>query len=119
MPLPSTTLLGMLIAAIGFCAGCFILSFAFAKESVPARLAGTASGVANMGVIQGPMLLQPLVGVALDQSWQGALGTGEFAGKRVFEFSAYSQAFSMILIWGAVSVVLLLFTRETYCRQQA
>jgi hypothetical protein len=72
-----------------------------------------------MGVIQGPMLLQPLVGVALDQSWQGALGTGEFAGKRVFEFSAYSQAFSMILIWGAVSVVLLLFTRETYCRQQA
>ncbi|MFO0115450.1 MAG: MFS transporter [Betaproteobacteria bacterium] len=119
MPLPSTTLLGVLIAAIGFCAGCFILSFAFAKESVPARLAGTASGVANMGVIQGPMLLQPLVGVALDQSWQGALGTSEFAGKRVFEFSAYSQAFSMILIWGAVSVVLLLFTRETYCRQQA
>ncbi len=118
IPLSSTTMLGVLIAAIGFCAGCFILSFAFAKESVPARLAGTASGVANMGVIQGPMLLQPLVGIVLDQSWQGTLGTGEFAGKRVFEFSAYSQAFSMMLLWGALSILLLLFTRETYCRQQ-
>jgi MFS family permease len=119
IPLPSITALGLLAAAIGFCAGCFILSFAFAKESVPARLAGTASGVANMGVIQGPMLLQPLVGVVLDQSWSGTMGSGAFAGKRVFEFSAYSQAFSMMLVWGALSILLLVFTRETYCRQQA
>lgn len=116
--LPSTAWLTLLVALIGFCAGCFILGFAFAKESVPARLAGTASGVANMGVIQGPMLLQPLVGVVLDQSWQGTLGTGAFAGKRVFEFSAYSQAFSMMLVWGGISLALLLFTRETHCRQQ-
>ncbi|MFM7295510.1 MAG: MFS transporter [Burkholderiales bacterium] len=116
--LPSTPMLATLVAGIGFCAGSFIISFAFAKESVPARLAGTASGVANMGVIAGPMLLQPLVGVVLDRSWQGTLGTGAFAGKRVFEFSAYSHAFSMMLVWGALSIVLLAFTRETNCRQQ-
>jgi hypothetical protein len=84
---------------------------------VPARLAGTASGVANMGVISGPMLLQPLVGIALDRSWQGTLGTGAFTGKRIFEFAAYSQAFSMMLVWGAVTIVLLTLTRETNCRQ--
>jgi predicted MFS family arabinose efflux permease len=116
--IPSTALLTLLVALIGFCAGCFILSFAFAKESVPARLAGTASGVANMGVIQGPMLLQPLIGVMLDHSWQGTLGSGAFAGKRIFEFSAYSHAFSMMLIWGMLSIVLLAFTRETYCKPQ-
>ena len=116
--LPSTIILTALVAAIGFCAGSFIISFAFAKESVPARLAGTASGVANMGVISGPMLLQPLVGVVLDRSWQGTFGTGAFAGKRMFEFAAYSQAFSMMLVWGALSIVLLIFIRETHCRQQ-
>jgi predicted MFS family arabinose efflux permease len=116
--LPSTVMLATLVAGIGFCAGSFIISFAFAKESVPARLAGTASGVANMGVIAGPMLLQPLVGVVLDRSWQGTLGTGAFTGKRVFEFAAYSQAFSMMLVWGALSIVLLTFTRETHCQQR-
>jgi sugar phosphate permease len=114
----SVTLLTVLVAAIGFCAGCFIISFAFAKESVPAHLAGTASGVANMGVISGPMILQPLVGVLLDRSWQGTMGSGEFAGKRVFDFAAYGEAFSVMLIWGALSMVLLVFTRETFCQQR-
>jgi sugar phosphate permease len=114
----SVTLLTALVAAIGFCAGCFIISFAFAKESVPAHLSGTASGVANMGVISGPMILQPLIGALLDRSWQGTMGSGDFAGKRVFDFAAYSEAFSVMLLWGALSLVLLAFTRETFCKQQ-
>lgn len=113
----SLTVLTSLLAWIGFCAGSFIISFAFAKESVPARLAGTASGVVNMGVISGPMILQPLVGLLLDRTWQGAFGTGAFEGKRVFEFAAYSQAFSMMLVWCALSLLLLAFTRETHCKQ--
>ena len=107
-------LLVAVIAAIGFFAACFILSFAFAKESVPAHLAGTVSGVSNMGVIVGPMLLQPLVGLILDFHWLGAMA----GGKRVFDLASYQQGFSLILVWGAVSLALLAFTRETYCRQR-
>jgi sugar phosphate permease len=104
-----------LMLAIGFFGSCFILSFVFAKESCPVRLAGTVTGIANMGVIQGPMTMQPLVGLILDRSWSGtAIG-----GKRVFELAAYQQGFSMMLIWGVIALVLLLFTRETYCRQNA
>ncbi len=103
----------VLIAATGFFASCFIISFAFAKESVPARLAGTVSGVANMGVIQGPMYMQPLVGVILDRHWQGTMRDGN----RVFDIASYQQGFSMMLIWGVIALVLLCFTRETYCRQ--
>ncbi len=103
----------VLIAATGFFASCFIISFAFAKESVPARLAGTVSGVANMGVIQGPMYMQPLVGVILDRHWQGTMRDGN----RVFDLASYQQGFSMMLIWGVIALVLLCFTRETYCRQ--
>jgi sugar phosphate permease len=107
------TLLVALMLGIGFFGACFILSFAFAKESAPARLAGTVSGIANMGVIQGPMYMQPLVGVVLDHMWHGTI----VDGKRVFDLVSYQQGFSMMLVWGVVAVVLLLMTRETWCRQ--
>jgi MFS family permease len=57
-------------------AGTFILVFAFAKESVPARLGGTVSGIANMGVMLGGMLLQPIVGLVLDAHWSGEVVNG-------------------------------------------
>ena len=105
--------LGALLVAIGFFSGCFIISFAFAKESGPVRLAGTVSGISNMGVIQGPMYMQPLVGIVLDRNWDGTLVNG----KRVFDFVSYQQGFSAVLIWGVVAIALLLMTKETYCKQ--
>jgi hypothetical protein len=78
-------------------------------------LAGTVSGISNMGVMQGPMYMQPLVGVILDRHWQGAL----VDGKRVFDFASFQQGFSMILVWGVIALVLLLFTKETFCKQGA
>jgi MFS family permease len=108
------------IGAAGFCAGCFIVTFAFAKESVPVAYAGTVSGVSNMGVIQGPMYTQPLVGWLLDISNDATVFTlVGGASRRVFSFIAYQNAFRWILLWCAISFVLLLFTRETYCKQLA
>ena len=114
VPQLPTAWLTVLLMGIGFFGACFILTFAFAKESCPARLSGTVSGVANMGIIQGPMVMQPLVGVILDRHWNGAA----IDGKRVFDLASYQQGFSMMLIWGGVALILLLFTRETYCRQR-
>ena len=102
----------VLLPAIGFFSGCFIITFAFAKESAPSRLSGTASGIGNMGVIQGPMYTQPLVGLILDRHWNGALVNS----KRVFDFASYQQGFSLILAWAVIALILLLMTRETYCR---
>ena len=121
-----------LLTATGFCAGSFIITFAFAKESVPQQFAGTVSGVTNMGVLLAPMVLQPLIGVILDSRWQGAHGVGGVGdvdgvsgvvsattagGKHTFDFASYSTGFSMMLVWCAFALVLLCFTRETYCRQ--
>lgn len=102
-----------LMLCIGFFSACFILSFVFAKESCPVALAGTVSGIANMGVIQGPMYMQPLVGIILDRTWGG----GAVGGKRVFDLASYQQGFSLMLIWGVVAIGLLLLTRETGCKQ--
>ena len=79
---------------------------------MPAHLAGTVSGMANMGVMLGGMLMQPLVGFVLDARWDGAMADGA----RVYSFAAYQAGFALMLVWAAVALVLLYFTRETHCR---
>ncbi len=106
----------MLLASLGLVGGAFILVFPFAKESVPARLAGTVSGIANMGVMMGGLVMQPLVGWVLDRHWTGALSAG---GARLYDLAAYRNAFSLLFVWGAIALVLLAFTRETRCKQIA
>jgi nitrate/nitrite transporter NarK len=110
LPLP---LLISLLIVIGFAAGCMIIGFAFAKESVPLALAGTAAGVCNMGSMMGPMLLQPAVGWMLDRKWDGAMS----AGGRVYGLEAFRLGFSLMLAWTVLSLVLITLTRETGCRQ--
>ena len=102
----------MVLLAVAAAAGAFIVTFAYARESVPARLAGTISGMANMGVMLGGMFMQPLVGLVLDWRWDGRMAEGV----RVYDFGAYQWGFALMLAWGAVSLVLLAFARETYCR---
>ncbi len=112
--LPLATRITALLVA-GFSSGSMIISFAFAKESVPGHLSGTVSGIVNMGVMIGPMVLQPAVGWMLDVKWQGQMQ----AGVRFYDLSAYQAGFSMMLAWVVVALILLFFTRETRCRQIA
>jgi MFS family permease len=109
LPLP---LLAGALVITGMSTGCMILSFAFAKESAPADLAGTITGVVNMGIMLGPTLLQPAVGWMLDRRWSGALQDGA----RVYGLAAYQAGFSLFIAWAALALVLLAFTRETHCR---
>jgi MFS family permease len=109
----SRTALIALLVLLGIAASAFILNFAFAKESLPARFAGTVSGIANMGVMTGGMVMQPVVGWVLDRHWTGATTA---SGARLYDLGAYQAAFSLPFLWGAVSLVLLAFTRETNCR---
>ncbi len=111
--LPPVALFGLLVTA-GLASGGMIIGFAFAKESVPSHLAGTVSGVVNMGVMTGPMLLQPAVGWVLDRLWDGAAREGV----RVYAWTAYRAGFALMLAWAVLALVLLLFTRETHCRQR-
>ena len=103
----------VLLLISGFASGSMIIGFAFAKESVPLRLAGTVSGITNMGVMMGPTLLQPAVGWVLDRRWQGEM----LAGVRIYDPDAYRAGFSLMIAWTALSLLLLFFTKETHCRQ--
>ena len=113
----SLSVFGLIMALFvtGFFSGCIIISFAFVMESVPLSLSGTAAGLTNMGIMMGPMLLQPFVGRILDYHWTGQM----MNGVRVYSLDAYEFGFIPMMVWIIVSVLLLFFTRETHCRQMA
>ncbi len=102
-----------LITLVGLSSSGMILGFAFVKESVPTSLAGTVSGVCNMGVMSGPMVLQPAMGWVLDRNWKGVLENGV----RVYDLGAYRSAFGLMIGLSILSVVLISLTKETHCRQ--
>jgi MFS family permease len=99
---------------LGFTGGAFTIGFAWAKESVPPRYAGTMGGIANVGSMIGPMFGQPIVGWVLDLRGMPATTS---AGVRIYDLAAYQVAFGCLLIWSVLSVVLALCARETYCEQ--
>ena len=105
--------LTLLIIVTGTASGVMVLSFAFAKESVPPSLSGTVSGVINMGVMTGPMILQPVMGWLLDKNWNGTLESGV----RIYELGAYRSAFLLMMAWSVMSAILICFSKETHCRQ--
>lgn len=106
--------LALLLFIIGLGSGAMVISFAFGKESVPPHLAGTSSGLINMGVMLGPMSLQPAVGWLLDQRWTGQ----RIDGSPVYDLASYQFAFNAMLIWTVIATILLALTRETYGRQK-
>jgi len=106
-------ILTCLVIVIGFASGVIIIGFAFVKESVPSSLAGTVSGVCNMGVMSGPMILQPVMGWVLERNWNGVLENGV----RIYDLNAYRSGFGLMIAWSVIAIVLMSFTTETQCRQ--
>lgn len=109
----SPLIMTLLYIATGVTSASFITCFAHAKESVPLHLSGTAAGVINMGIMLGPMVLQPAVGWVLDQKWQGGL----IDGTRLYSLEAYQAGFVLMVAWVVAGMIMLAFSRETYCRQ--
>jgi MFS family permease len=110
--LPRGVLVTLLVVA-GCASAGVMVGFAYAKESAPAALAGTTTGIINTGNMLGGMLMQPAVGWILDRYWDGTLADGV----RIYSFDAYRAGFTLMLGWLAVSLILVGFTHETNCRQ--
>ncbi|MDO9601353.1 MAG: MFS transporter [Rhodocyclaceae bacterium] len=110
---PPLWLMVVLLAITGFASGNIIIGFAWAKESLPLRLTGTASGVVNMGPLMGGMLLQPGVGWLLDRGWGGQLA----GGARLYDAAAWQTSFGLMFVTVVGALVLVPFVRESHCQQ--
>ena len=104
-----------LMIGLGLSSGVVVIGFAFCKESAPTALAGTASGVANMGNMLGGMAMQPLIGWLLDLGWDGSMA-GEV---RAYSFATYAGGFTLMFAWLVAGLVVLAFARETHAKQSA
>jgi predicted MFS family arabinose efflux permease len=103
----------ILFGAVGFAASAIVVGFAFIKESVPVVFAGIVTGVCNMGMEMGPMILQPVIGWILDLKWNGVSENGI----RIYDLNAYHMAFGAMIGLALLGVLIIPFARETYCRQ--
>lgn len=110
---PPLWLMVALLAITGFASGNIIIGFAWAKESLPLRLTGTASGVVNMGPLMGGMLLQPGVGWLLDRGWGGQLA----GGVRIYDAATWQTSFGLMFVTVVGALVLVPFVRESHCQQ--
>ena len=110
LPVPA---LLVLLAANGVVSGVVVIGFAFAKESAPPSLSGTAGGVANTGNMFGGLVMQPAIGWLLDRAWQGAMS----GGSRVYDAQAWQGGLSLMIAWIIIGTALMLLARETHCRQ--
>jgi len=105
--MPTPALISLLMV-VGFFSGSMVTGFAYAKASVPPELSGTVSGVVNMGVMMGPMIMQPAVGWMLDKNWAGEM----LGSNKIYSLEAYQSGFMLMALWATISFVLILFTRD-------
>lgn len=109
-------LLKMLLFFLGFCSSGFILAFAVIRESNSDQVAGTAIGFGNALNTLWGALAQPIIGKILDIS----AGSGiQYVGvDRTFNLGQYQQALMALPICLLLSLILLFFLKETFCRVQ-
>lgn len=108
----STSYSYLLFAIMGLGAAGFTLTWASAKEVNLPALSGMATSVINTGAFLGAAVLQPLVGWAMDQGWDGKL----LAGARVYSAHNYQLGLGIMLAFALVGLIGALFIRETNCR---
>lgn len=101
-----------LFALMGTGASGFTLTWASVKEVNPPALSGMATSVINTGGFLGAAILQPLVGWAMDQGWDGKL----LDGARVYSEQNYQIGLGIMLGFAVAGLVGALFIRETNCR---
>ncbi len=98
---------------VGIASSAIVIGMAFVKESVPVPLAGTVSGVSNMGMEMGPMILQPAIGLVLAWRWDGLTENGI----RIYNLNAYHTGFGLMIGLTFLGILFIHFAKETYCQQ--
>ena len=102
----------LLFSLMGLGASGFTLTWASVKEVNPPGLSGMATSVINTGGFLGAAILQPLVGWAMDQGWDGKL----LEGARVYSGHNYQVGLGIMLVFAVAGLIGALFIRETNCR---
>lgn len=102
-----------LLFVFGFGSSGFFTSFAMIRELFSLVLVATVLGIMNTFNSVFEALFEPLVGVFLDWTWDGAITAN---GMHQFTLQGYHYSLLLLPIALIVSLMTLLFIDETYCR---
>ncbi len=112
LPPPPTSLL--LFAAMGLAVSGFTLVWSVAKEVNRPALSGMATSVVNTGAFLGGALLQPLVGWAMDQRWDGRL----VDGVRIYGAASHQTGIAIHCAFALLGLAGALLICETHARHR-
>lgn len=105
-----TTMLYGLLFFWGLSCGPHPLTFTMSKENNPQKIAGTAVSFANLIIMGGGFIFQPLVGKFLDLGWSGTMAYGV----RVYSVHNFTVSLSILPIGLLIAFILSLNLKETY-----
>jgi MFS family permease len=106
------TIMGILLFLFGFFSSGFLPAFSIAREINPPETNATALGFVNTLNSLGAALAQPFIGLILDMRWNGQMADGI----RQYSVGNYHVALMTIPICIAISLLILPFIKETYCK---
>ncbi len=105
-------LLAGLLFIFGFSTGAFMLGFVLGRELNKLVVAATVMALINTGDVIFSALTEPLIGRLLDSRHEGVVIT------QTFSVADYHYALSVVPIYILLSLILLLFIRETHGKQK-
>ena len=114
LPQLSIKTISMLFFIFGVFSSAQVLTFAISRELSPATASGTAVALNNMCVMLGGAMLQPLIGLLLDRSWDGHM----INGIHVYSIQSYQQSVSILPLGLFLATLCGLFLKETFQRQE-
>jgi len=101
-----------LFTLMGLATASFTLTWACAKEVNPPLLSGMSTSVTNMGGFLAGALLQPLVGWAMDLSWDGTM----LNGVRVYSPADFRWGLALLTAAAWFGAAAAWRVKETHCR---
>ncbi len=103
----------LLLMALGFFCGSYMIPFALMRDITSHEVRGTAMGFTNMMcILFGAPIFQPAVSLLLSYS---ARNNALVNGQIHFSSNDYQLAFMLLPISFIVSILILFFVKETYC----
>lgn len=111
-PIESPWMIELLLLMFGLFSAGFLPAFAVAKELCSKQYVATGLSFMNMMNMVGIAIGQPIIGYLLDKLWQGEMVNHV----RVYPLEAYYISLSLLPIGMLVSLLILPWLKETYCR---
>ncbi len=102
----------LLFLAVGFFSSTQVISYPTVAESNPHFLTATSVSIVSISSISGGAIFQPFFGWLMDLNWDGKINEG----MRIYSTSNFHLALTILPIACLISLLAVIFIKETYCR---